>query len=420
MVVVQGMIPAGAGPGAVFDVTVEPLDTAVSLEGGFLHEVELRRYVTKESGPISGEIVAKASGPVTAGATGPTVVAATANKRNGMVFEGGKYDGERFLVLSLDKRYAAPYRAVLMEYMLNKRFRDVGREPGGTPRDYATALSNRDVMLLVPPVYRRYVQRYVDVVKSLKGSYFYGTPGQEEMNRLAAHLAGGTKEEKYAASATLEGIGTPAVPAIKQGIQKGDEWSLVYGATALAYLNEGDAADLVMRAAESADEGVRLEATRLMAQMSGRRVAQALKDMMYDKSRPVSLAAVKGLLQLSSDDAEVRHFSAFDLAAVPGARPGIIVDASARPLVVVAGVSVPLEGTIEIRLTKVALGSVDAGRVGVVIGAGAAADMTAVDATVENVISAVVRTDPSYEDFERLLRQLEDKGNLPYKITWLQ
>ncbi len=420
VVVVHGSIPAGAGPGAVFDVTVEPADTAPSLEGGYLHRMTLTRYVTGTRGTVTGEVVARAEGAVTAGAAETAVIAGAADMRRGVVFDGAKYAGERFILVQLKPRYASGSATVLMEYMLNRRFRTVGVAPGGTPVNYATAADDRELVLLVPPIYRRYVERYADVVNSIEGSYFYGTPSESRMKDFGDKLASGSREEKYAASCKLEGIGTDSVPYILSAIRKGDDWSLVYGATALAYLNNDEAGDLVTRASQSDDEDVRYEAVRLMSQMSGRSVIQTLRDRMYDESKKVAAEAVRGLVSAGPEAAQVAHFATFDLVAVPGAKPGMLVDASGRPMVAVGGVGVPIEGKVEISAPGVGLGSVNDSQIGVITGKGASAQTSVVDATVENVVAAVAGTNPTFDSFRRLLEQLETRGNLPYKIAWLE
>lgn len=419
IVFVSGSIPAGAPLGSTFDAVVEARDPAVSLEGGYLRTTQLRKFVSKKRGVIPGSIIAKASGPLTVGAEGAGMMASSGDVRRGRVFDGGKYIEERGFIIRLGKRYASSERAVLMEYLLNNRLFNVGRRPGEAGMYYATALNSRSVMLRIPSLYREQAKRFGDLVKSIEGSYYYGAPPESRMEQLSRQLANGSREEKYQASVVLEGIGSVAAPYIESAVEGADDWTLLHAATALANLESAEAGDLLLRAAESEDEGVRQEAVSLLARMSGRRSVQALRAAMYDQSRAVAATAIRAL-GTREDAARLLHFARFDIVAVGGVEPGLVVLPSGRPTVAIGGLGTKLTGTIEIQMDRFGIGSIDEDQLGVVVGEGADSTTHTVDATIENLLVTVGRYNPSFEVIRKIIEQVEDAGNLPYGVTWLE
>ena len=418
---VLGAIPAGADSGTLFDAYVQPLDSAISLEGGYLHRTPLRTFVTTETGEsVTGDVVAYAMGQVTTAAGGEgALVGSGGSGRAGMIFDGGRYEGERILILRLEDRYVLGSRTVLMEYLLNRRFANVGRAAGTPPVNYASAASNRNVILKVPPVYRRYVARFGDVVKAIKGSYYYGPPPASQMQKLEGLLASGTPQEKYAASVELEAIGTAAVPHLEAAQRKGDDWTTLYAGEGLSYLNSPAGPEMIYRAADSSDEAVRFQAVRFVAQLTGRRAVGALREKLTDASGRIAIEAVKGLLASPDQAATQLRLAGFDLVVVPGSKGGLIVKSSGRPMVVVTGPGTFLTGSVAINADGIGIGSVDASTVAVVAGQGAQAETITIAATTDNLLTLLAKYNPSFETIKKVIVALEDGGNLPYKVTWL-
>jgi len=419
IVYVSGRIGAGAAPQATFDVTLEPVDAAISLQGGYLHPCPLYRYIREDNKTIRGNVIARAAGQVMSSVVQDTVIATAASQRTAMVFDGAVYLEERDLLVRLDPKLISTRTTVLIEYMLNRRFRDVGRQPGTPGVNYATAMTDRDVIMRVPPLYRRHVQRLADVIRSLRGSYFYGAPSDGEMKKIAKRLESGTTQEKYQASVTLEGIGPASAPYLQSSIAKGDDWTRLYAGTALAYLNDASAGETIVKSADSSIEDVRLEAVRLLAQMSGAKATEVLRAKMNDPSRQVATEAIRGLVGQGSDAAQMARFSHFDFVAIKGGEPGITVVSSGRPIVAMEGPVTPLAGKVAIQADTLGLGSIDEKQIGVVSGEGASAETITVDATVDGVLTAVARTNPPFEVIKQVLADLENNKNLPYKIAWL-
>jgi hypothetical protein len=419
IVYVSGQIPAGAAPQNTFDVTLEPIDSAISLQGGYLHLCPLYKYIQQDNKKVRGGIIARAGGQVMASVVQDTVIATAASQRTAMVFDGAVYMEERDLLIRLDPKLTSVRTTVLIEYMLNRRFRDVGRQPGTPGVNYATAVTNSEVVMRIPPLYRRHVTRLADVIGSLRGSYFYGPPSEGEMKKIAKRLESGTSQEKYQASATFEGIGSPSTPYLLNAVAKGDDWARLYAGTALAYLNDPQAGEAITKSADSQIEDVRLEAVRLLAQMSGAKATEVLRAKIADPSRRIATEAIKGLVSQGGDAAQMARFSYFDFVAVRGGKPGITVVSSGRPIVAMEGPVTPLVGNVEVRANSLGIGSIDDKQVGVVSGEGPRAETVTVDKTVDGVLTAVARTNPPFDVVKQVLATMETNKNLPYKIAWL-
>ena len=421
IVQMEGAVPAGSPTGTLFDVYVRPLDAAVSLENGYLHRSALRNFMVQPNGDtIWGSAAASAFGQVSPIASAqPGVIATSRGGRDGVVFDGGRYNGERILIITLDPKYSSGPRVVLIEYLLNRRFGGVGTTPGTAPSVYANAESTREVYLRIPPAYSKTAARYADVVKQIKGSYFYGPPTAEAMKKLAGQLATGSAQEKYQASVELEAIGPAAIEYLDSTAGGGDDRTNLYAGEALSFLNSASGPDRMYAAALSTDEGVRFEAIRFIGQLSGRRAVQTLREKVLDSSPRIALEAVKGLVASSEQAALQIRLAGFDLVTIPGTPAGLIVKSSGRPLVVVTGPGTALKGTVAVNVAGVGIGSTDEGQVGIVAGEGPTAETLTVDATTDNILAVLARWNPPFDSVKKVLQALEDAGNLPYKATWL-
>lgn len=417
VVEVRGAVPPGAPIGETFDVFVRSVDSALSLEDGYLHTVPLAPYVSMERRVTRGDAVAKAKGEVTAGPQAGGVFAAGSGGRSGVVFDGARSEKERWLLVRLKDRYVSGRRAVLIEYLINRRFASLGVRPGGARTTYAMALSNRTVRVFVPPAYKDFVGRFADVLKCIEGDWFYGPPPDSEIEGWFRRLEEGTPEEKYLASVRLEAAGSAARPWLERAL--GDDWTLLYSGQALAYLNSELGGTRMIAASDSSVEEVRHEAVKLLSRLAGRSAAQALRAKVFDPSGRISLQAVEGLVQQGEEYAVRLRMAGYDIFAVKGVEAGLIVKSTGRPRIVVAGIGTPLKGTVEVRVDAIGLGSTDATHIGV-ISAGATQPQTqVVEATVDDVIAALAMYGASFSEMRRIIVALEDAGNIPYEVTWI-
>lgn len=423
IVKVTGLIPAGAPAGTAFDVHVEPVtgDATISLQGGYLHKVALRKYAREKDAPgiITGDIVAKAEGGVTAGAAeAGSVMAVTSNLRAGVVFDGGTSSAERILIFMLGKRSSGRL-AALVEFLINKRFYNINADPGMPGARYASAVSNGTVFVQVPPAYNRYIKRFADVIMELRGSFLYGAPPAAEIAAIAKELSAADPQAKYAASVKLEAVGPAAAPYLEKALDSGDDWTRFYAGQALSYMNSPRGPQAVIDAAKSPDEEVRYQAVRFLGQITGRRTIETLQAALKDPSPRIVSAAVESLVLVAPEGAARIKLNYFDLVRLPAPEPAILVRSLGRPMVALAGSDAPLVGEVSLTLPGIGIGTVDATRVGIVMGAGPNAQTLTVDATLNNVLTAVSRANPDFTTMKRVIALLESKGNVAYKITWL-
>jgi hypothetical protein len=418
IVEVSAKVPAGAAIGQTFDVIVRPLDSAVSLDGGFLHLTPLAPYATFGETSRRGNPVAEAGGPVVAGKTSvASVMGAAGDKRLGIIYEGGKCNQERVLLLRLKNKYISGRRAILIEGLINRCFARTGALPGDSSTRYAEAITNRTVRVAIPSVYKTLPERYADVIRSLRGSYYYGAPSDSEMQQLTTRLERGTPEEKYQASVALEAIGAPAVTFLEE--TGGDGWTLLYSGQALSYLNSEIGRERVIAAADSDQEEARYEAVRFLAQLAGRSVIQALRAKVFDESDRISIEALDGLAGQPDAGATKLRLADFDIIAAKAVEPRLIIKTGGRPLVAVCGVGTPLVGTIEAVVDDVGLGSTDEENVGIFKGLGPQAQQLVVEATMDNILATFAQFGVSFDTARRVIVSLEDAGNIPYKVIWI-
>ena len=421
IVQVDAEIPPGAAAGTPIDVYVRPIDSAISLQNGYLHKTALKDFaVTKTGEVIYRQTIARAEGAVAIAGTGPgSVVANQEGGRAGVVFDGARYEDERTLLVIVPKSRTAAATEVLIEYLVNQRFANTGRAPGTPPINYATAMPNSTVVVRIPSIYRRYVQRFADAIREIKGAYYYGAPPREQLEKMVARLSKGTTADKYQASVELEAVGAAAAPYLESALDKGDEWTALYAAQALSYLDNPRGAERICALAGSADESVRLEAVKFAGQLAGRRAVQVLRERLFDPSSRVALEAAGALVAAGGDAAARIRLSQFDIVAVPGTPGGLLVKTTGRPMIVVTGLGTRLTGSVAIHVAGIGIGSIDDEHVGIVTGEAPEIASMEVEASVDSILAALARINPPFDTARKVIQTLEDSGNIPYKITWL-
>ena len=80
----------------------------------------------------------------------------------------------------------------------------------------------------------------------------------------------------------------------------------------------------------------------------------------------------------------------------------------------------PLQGTVELRLDGIGIGSTDSDHVGIITSLGSVAETITVKATAYDILAALARHNPPFEAVRKVITALEDAGNLPYKVTWME
>lgn len=245
LVLVSGLIPAGAHKGDPFDVeiTLPPQSRTTSLHGGYLRECVLFNYdSTKHLDPnyaganrtLLGHPFAKAEGGVL---TELTEGDKPADPRRGHVWGGARSNIDRpfYLIVNSDQQ-----RAPVVQHLsdrVNETFRGPVR---GALSDVATAKTTSYLVLRVPEQYKHNLQRYLRVVRLIP---YDGVPPEQHAyrQRLREHLL--DPKHTVTAALRLEALGPDGLPALRTGLKS--EHSLVRfsSAEALAYLGAPEAGE---------------------------------------------------------------------------------------------------------------------------------------------------------------------------------
>lgn len=246
LVLVSGLIPAGAHKGDPIDleVTLPPQSHTRSLRGGHLVECYLYDYenardiaptVSNGDGAIIGHMQVKAQGPVQIGlGDGDESV----QLKQGKVWSGGRIVADRpvFLMLNNDDKHTSTARmAQAMAERINDVFHGTQR---GTLTDVAVAKTNELIILQVPAQYRHNLPRYLRVIRLV--------PLHEEQSlayrrKLKEDLLDPAKT--ITAALRLEALGADSIPDLKLALQSEHVLVRFAAAEALAYLGSPASGD---------------------------------------------------------------------------------------------------------------------------------------------------------------------------------
>lgn len=206
MVVVTGLIPAGAKKGDQFDVVIEALGTQTkSLVGGRLVLSDLKLYAETPQGIIEGKSLATAAGPVfvspfdRAGRPSSKV-----DLRRGMVLSGGLVkEPRRVRLLLADPRYSV---AQQIENRINSRYAGV--------KSIADAKSAGAIDIEFPPQAKEQKRLFLERIMhtTLNGN----TPFLEERARDLSDEILDADAEYEVIGMAWEAIGKIALPMIKK------------------------------------------------------------------------------------------------------------------------------------------------------------------------------------------------------------
>jgi hypothetical protein len=239
LVLVSGLIPAGAHVGDPFDVeiTLPPQSKTTSLRGGYLKECALYSYEnTKHLDPnfqgadrlLLGHQLGKAEGAVVVGVGKGD----DASKlRQARIWGGGKSKIERpfYLVMNSDQQRAAVVQRIANR--INETFHGPYR---GTLGDIAVAKTTSYLVLRVPEQYKLNLGRYLRVVRLI--------PFQEAAQRDSPYFRRLQEQlldpaHTVTAALRLEALGSDSIPILKFGLENSHALVRFTSAEALAYLD---------------------------------------------------------------------------------------------------------------------------------------------------------------------------------------
>lgn len=237
VVMVRGVVPAGAPKGESFDVTITALPTTqtTSLQGGYLALSDLRTVGPGSSGRIlASHPYATAEGPLFINPF-PRADGAANDPRRAVIFGGGKSISDRRIELALK---TPDFRmAQLIQKAINNRFPPKSK--------WKTADGTRDsIVISVPEEYRQKYQRFVAIIMAL---YLYDRPGDTDivLGRLDEKFQDASADMEAIALA-WEAIGKTALPYLQKYYTDLNSERAYYAARTALRLEDKSAIDILI------------------------------------------------------------------------------------------------------------------------------------------------------------------------------
>lgn len=302
MVLVSGLIPAGARKGDPIDldVALPPNSKTTSLRGGVLLDCPLKDYSstkTLEPGSAGGDRLL--AGHALATASGAVLVGLGdgdegARLRQGKIWAGGKNKIDRpfFLVLNRDQQRAQI--AMKLAERINETFHGCNRSPN---TDLAVAKNNQIVNLIVPPQYKHNIPRFLRVVRMVP------IDAQPEQGSYVRSLEDRLLDPAQAISAALrlEAMGPKSMPILKRGLDHDHAVIRLACAEALAYLGSPTAGAELARIVEE-QPSLRAFALTALASLDEAIADVKLKELLGSTSPEVRYGAFRALRAKNEHD----------------------------------------------------------------------------------------------------------------------
>ena len=330
VVVVEGVIPAGAPKGTAFDVRVVaiPGSGTTSLEGGRLYTTDLRpgplRTGSKQSFPL-----AEARGPIFINpfiepdATGRDAI----NRTSGRILDGG--DSIKDIPIKLRLANTSHARAASIQSAVNSMF---PREPGQLG-ETAHGRSGESVELAVPPSWKDRPEEFVNLVRhtSLQTTAPEQTAYAVRRSLLASPGQGKSATWRWRA------IGPKAVPVFQDLYDYPEDGPRLAAIEAGAYLKDPRVVPPLLAMTESGSLENRLLAIDLLSQLgTDPRIDLALRPLLDEKDVDIRLAAFECLEKRADPIVESYSIDGkFHLQVVPSDQPMIYITQTGEPKLVV-------------------------------------------------------------------------------------
>jgi hypothetical protein len=333
VVIVEGIIPAGAPKGATFDVRVSaiPGSGTSSLEGGRLYTTELR------PGPITtgsrqAAAIALARGPIFINPfIEPGGRSDAIDRTSGRILAGGTASKDMPLRLRLPTTSHA--RAATIQSAINGMF---PREPGQTD-ETARGRSGDTVDLAVPPSYHDRSDEFVELVRHTPLQITAPEPTAFAVRRALLANPG----QSTAAAWRWRAIGKKAVPVFQDLYDSAEEGLRLASLEAGAHLGDPRCVPPLLEMARSGDATVdsRLLAIDLLSKLGvDPRVDLGLRAMLDDAIVDVRLAAFEALEKRNDPVVQVYDIDGkFELLTVPSREPMLYLTQSGTPKIVIFG-----------------------------------------------------------------------------------
>ena len=299
MVMIRGLIPAGAQKGDRIDlrVTVPPKSDTTSLKYGELLKTDLRPMAFLSRSVKLGNAMGRAKGTVLV----DSLFESNTDEQlelTGTILGGGvlREDYPLTLVVSSEDTSVKVTRSIA--HAINNRYTTVtddGRENTSNP------VTDRIIELQIPEEYEHNLGRFIQSIQAMAFNESDAALGKrlDDLDRRISDPASARR-----AAIELEAIGQQGVPILKRALQHPDFEVRFYIAESLAYMGYGDGISHLKLAAES-EPAFRWHALTALASIGNSEAKIALKQMFDRPSAETRYGAFRALHACSPGDRSV-------------------------------------------------------------------------------------------------------------------
>jgi hypothetical protein len=316
VVIVDGLVPAGAPKREKFDVNIRVLEgtQTTSLQGGILMRTDLQIVVAQQGGRvIAARPTAIAAGPIFINPFPlSTQTTQKADPRRGVVLGGGRALYDRHVQLAL---LQPDYRmAQQLQSRINSRFLD-------TDSPKAAEATRSKVTLRIPKKYRDNYQHFFSLVWAL---YLQDSPGYlENKLRDLSGLANQKDVDFETISLAWEAIGRPSLTYLQPLYSDPTLGELAFFAARTALnLDDLKAIDALITMALDEEHPAQLRAAQELAKHAqDLRARQALVQLLDQDNYQLRIVAYEGLRRASDTrirTSNVSRYFALDIVNTTG------------------------------------------------------------------------------------------------------
>lgn len=344
IVIVEGVVPAGAPKGTAFDVRVyaSPGTSTTSLEGGTLWTTGLRPGVLLV-GSREVRSVAEAKGPIIVNpfADDSDRAQSLVNQLSGRILHGGKT--LKSLPVKLVMATPSHSRSRLIASAINSNFPREPRQRGDTAQGRTGELITVDV----PPSWHARSDEFVEMLRHTSINVGPIDATASEIARAVVNNPGGAQ----AASMRWQALGPKSLTSIRPLYDYPEEQPRFAALQAGARLDDPLVVPPLLDMAKSGSAELRVPAIRLLERMSiNPSIDLGLRPLLEDSDIDIRLAAYEALRKrgdpiVSSSMVDEK----FRLDVVPSQHPMVYVSQSGKPSITVFGSDQTLKAPMSLR-----------------------------------------------------------------------
>lgn len=344
IVIVEGIVPAGAPKGTEFDVRVyaAPGTATTSLEGGSLWQTELRPGALLV-GSREARGMAKAKGPILINPFSDADGSASANvnRLSGRVIGGGSCD--RDLPIRLVMATPSHSRARLIVSAINSNYPREQRQRGET----AQGMSGDAIQVAVPPSWHDRSEHFVNLLR-------HTSINVGPIDSTAAAIAKAVINNPGAANAASlrwEALGKKSLSAMRPLYDYPEEQPRFSALQAGAQLEDATVVPHLLDLARSGSSELRVPAIKLLRRMPINPVIDlGIRPLLNDSDVDVRLAAYEVLREREDPIVQSQMVGKkFRIDSIPSSYPMVYISQTGDPAIAVFGEDLKLTVPLTLR-----------------------------------------------------------------------